>query len=86
MARIVVIALLVVAVAIIGWTIGSAIARPTHRVAHDRPTAYASNAVWAEYYRRLAADARRSGNDASAADYDSLARTYETFDDPKEAE
>jgi hypothetical protein len=38
MARIVVIAALVVAVAIIGWTIGSTIVRPVHRVTHDKPS------------------------------------------------
>lgn len=43
MARIIVIAVLVIAVAIIGWAIGSAIARPSHRVTHDRPTMYALN-------------------------------------------
>ena len=41
-----------------------------------RPSPFASNTQWERYYRDMASQARGDGNEASAAEYESLARTY----------
>lgn len=45
------------------------------------PPAHASNAEFAEYYRRMADSARRTGDPDSAANYEGMARTYSGLDD-----
>lgn len=50
-----------------------------------RPSAFSSNAQWAAYYRDLAEDARRSGDERSEVEYTSLAATYEGLNDAEEA-
>lgn len=77
MTRLVLLALLILAAALVAWVVvmvlrvrGPALPPPT-----------APNARWAAYYEALAEQARRDGNTRSAAEYESLAATYRTLPD-----
>lgn len=71
--RLMLLAVLLVAAALVAWVVIVAVhPRPARRT----PSVFASNATWAAYYRDLAEDARATGNEGSAAEYASLARTY----------
>lgn len=61
---------------LVWWFVARTVNAPT------KPEPDGSNAQWEEYYIRMAGDARKTGDEKAAAEYESLARTYQQFDDP----
>lgn len=79
MVRVVLVLVLFAALVVVAWVVVTAIR--ARQVVPVKPDALATNAQWAEYYRRLAADAHRSGDTASEAMYESLRQTHLGLDE-----